>query len=70
MFFFIFNGIVFIKIILNFIKNINHYSNNNKNAIIYSSLYIMNDNPEYINLLIKDEENIISVTKIEMDNID
>ncbi len=70
MFGFIFNFIVFIKVILNFIKNINHYSNNNKNVIIYSSLYIMNDNPEIINLLIKDEENIISVIKIEMDNID
>ena len=68
MFGFIFNDIEFIKVILNFIKDINHYDNNNKNAIIYSVLYNKNDNPEIINLLIKNKANVNSETKIEINN--
>ena len=66
---FFFNDIEFIKVILKFIKDINHYDNNNKNAIIYCVLYNMNDNPEIINLLIKDKANVDSETKIEINKI-
>jgi len=63
MFSFIVNDIEFIKKILKYLQDINQKDNNNKNAIIYSVLYNMNDNPEIVSFLIKEKANINSITK-------
>ena len=63
MFSFIVNDIEFIKKILKYLHDINQKDNNNKNAIIYSVLYNMNDNPEIVSFLIKEKANINSITK-------
>ena len=69
MFGFIVNDTEFIKLILKFVQDINQNDGNNKNAIIYSVLYNMNDNPELVSFLIKEKANINSTTKIELNNL-
>ena len=68
MFGFMANDIEFIKKILNFQNDINQNDGNNKNAIIYSVFYNINDNTEIFNLLLKEKADINSITKIEINN--
>ena len=69
MFAIIINDIELVKIILKYHPDINKIDSKKRNAIIYSVLYNHNDNPEIINLLIKEKGNINSDIEIELNNI-
>ena len=69
MFAIIINDIELVKLILKYHPDINKIDSKKRNAIIYSVLYNHNDNPEIINLLIKEKGNINSDIEIELNNI-